>query len=141
MRSRPRSLAEPTPEVLDILGSYPQGICEIGAGDGRWQAAMRAAGIDCVGYDIHPRSKLVLEGSHEVAAFIHSNAVMLAVWPPGGRIIQDWIELWPGPRVALMHGGPARCDLGDALAGWTCEYRLDQPPGRKGANCFEVWRR
>jgi len=134
-------LAAPTPEVLGILAGYPEGVCEIGAGDGAWLQAMRAVGIDCAGYDIFPQDASVRGGTVEDAVADFPEAVMLAVWPPGGTVVQDWIRAWQGERVALVYGGPVRARLGDVLLAWQEEHRLYMPPGRKGGNVFVVWRR
>jgi hypothetical protein len=133
-------LTEPSNEMLWYL-SHLAPICEVGAGDGYWLEKMRAVGIDCVGFDVSPRSDLVFRGDHKTA-FLNAQAnTMLAVWPPDGDVIQDWITEWQGPLVAMV-ADFHRIELGAALDEFEVVF-VSTPvkTPRKGMIRMQVWRR
>lgn len=140
MRQRRRALCLPTPPALAAICRQNLPIVEVGAGGGLWVRAMRSAGTACVGYDQLPSGEGVLLGDHIAAASRHPEHAMLAVWPPDGAAVQEWIAAAPYPVIILV-ASFARLWLAGALN----EYELVEahalPPGPKGRSELRVYRR
>lgn len=129
-------LAACTPSIAHALKEHGP-IVEIGAGGGMWATALRAVGIDVMAFD----NRGLPGAHHELAAAMASEEhALLAVWPPDGAVIQDWIKARPWPRLIIVANW-ARLELGDALAGYEQVFHLDLPPGRKGRSQLRVYRR
>lgn len=139
MRERRRALCLPFPAPLDAIRRQLCPVVEVGAGDGLWLRAMRSAGISCVGYDPVPRGEGVEGGDHRTAS-MHSTHAMLAVWPPDGAAVQEWISAAPFPVVILV-ASFARLSLGDALKAYSLVETRALPRGRKGLSELRIYRR
>lgn len=102
-----------------------------------WLSIMRRDGLDCVGFDTHPQGDLVFTGTHEDAAAAANGRTMLAVWPPDGGIVHEWIaaKIWD---AVVVCGSKMRTKLRDELPGYTLT-RLALPGGRKGMSTAYVW--
>ena len=134
-------LAAPSSEALAlIISSAPNGVCEIGAGEGHWLAAMRRLGVACVGYDIRPRGPMVEFGDHVAAAARHAELAFLAVWPPDGCAIEQWVRAWSG-RTVIICGCWKRFRIGGALADFHRVVEVMLPPGRKGPSLLAIFQR
>jgi hypothetical protein len=112
-------------EIAEIRRHAPQGVVEIGAGDGRWGERIQRAGIPWVGYDIAPRGPLVAWGDHLTAAR-HSALTMLAVWPPDGWLIQQWIKAYQGDTMMIC-ADHMRLHYADTLDGWREVSNIELP--------------
>jgi hypothetical protein len=125
--------AEPTKEAIaEIRLRAPQGVVEIGAGDGHWGETLQRAGIPWVGYDRSPRGPLVALGDHLTAAR-HSALAMLAVWPPDGDEIQRWVAAYQGDTIMIC-ADHRRLHFGPSLDGWRQVSSVGIPAGIKGAS-------
>ncbi len=58
---------------------------------------------------------------------------MLAVWPPDGVEVQDWINAYRGYTM-LICANHARLDYGEALGGWREIPNSVNVPGAKGGS-------
>lgn len=114
----------PTLAALGLIAGYGFPVVEIGAGDGEWLAALQTVGVPCLGFDPRPGDGVTL-GDHRDAAK-HPGA-MLAVWPPDGTPVADWIRAadWPIIFLCANHG---RLVIGDALDSYELRETLDLPP-------------
>jgi hypothetical protein len=118
-------------EVVAFLHEWtPYGICEIGAGDGTWLTALNQGGIDAIGYDIEPRGGDVRKGNH-VDASGHGEMAFLAVWPPDGPAVQQWIDIYRGNMVILC-GDFRRFNVGDSLSDFAKQASMKISGGCKG---------
>lgn len=127
-------LAPITDEALEIIAEYAP-IVEIGAGGGQWAKALELIGVDIVAYDVCPRGLNVLMGDHKKAS--EHDGTMLAVWPPDGSIIQQWIDVKPWKHIIII-GSQARLR-------YSTSYQIVKivklPGGRKGSNELYVYKR
>jgi hypothetical protein len=137
LRRRPTRLATPTPELLDLIAKYAP-IVEIGAGDGLWVRALRDHGADVVGFDLEPRGEGVAPGDHTTAA--KHRGSLLAIWPPEGRAVQDWIGAAPWPFVIIVSQS-VRIELGTSLSGYEFVEAAQVNGEAKGTSKLHVYRR
>lgn len=139
MVSKNEPLCEVTAEALDVLARDPGVLVEVGAGDGTWQLAMREYGLPVMGVDIDPRGPGVFKGNHLDATRLGATR-MLAVWPPDGSCIQDWIRAAPWEYVYIC-ASPHRIDLGNVMDDYRPLLALDMPPSLKGDSVLMAWAR
>lgn len=133
------TLCEPSSEAIDLIVRLGSGtVVEIGAGDGRWARALRLAGLAVHAYDTQPSGDGVSRGDHTDAA-AHSG-LMLAIWPPDGPMVAEWVSAASWPVVALC-GDHMRFDVSDALDSYDEVERISLPPGLKGGSQLVVYRR
>ena len=117
----------------------PNGVCEIGAGDGFWLTALRHADVKSVGYDIFPRSAHVMLGDHGVASE-HKEMSLLIIWPPDGSLVRNWIKSWRGDTI-ILGMKTLRVSLGDCLDNFSVKDSITICGGRKGPTTLSVWDR
>ena len=136
-----RELAPITPEVIEIIKKWvpPGGVCEIGAGSGKWIDALQSNGIPAIGYDTAPGGPNVKYGNHNLAA-AHGDKALLVVWPPDGHIIQEWISAWRGNIMFLCYN-TSRVRFDECLKSWSLKEQLVGLRGRKSGSFFQVWLR
>lgn len=111
----------PTDEALELIASFGLPVVEIGAGDGEWLTRLPGA----IGYDLRPKHPEVRLGDH-LAAAEHTGRAMLAVWPPDGPVVVEWIEAAPWPMVFLC-ANFGRLSLGEALERYEEVGRVELP--------------
>jgi len=97
-----------------------------------WATALRAAGVEVMAF--------ADSGALLASTMASEDHALLAVWPPDGAVIQDWIKAGPWPRLIIVANW-ARLEIGDALNGYEQVFHLDLQPGRKGRSQLRVYRR
>lgn len=127
-------LAPTTPQALHTIAKHTRDLVEIGAGDGAWAKALRDYGVDVKAFDISPLGD-VLYGSH-IDAAPHSDS-MLAVWPPDGTPIQQWIEVKRWQTIIIV-GSWVRIDVGDSLLDYGNVDTIDLPFGDKACAVHQL---
>lgn len=128
-------------EIIEFIRPWAiSGICEVGAGDGVWVIALRAAGIPTVGYDKNLTNDVVLLGDHVTASENHSNTLLI-VWPPDGMEMQNWIKAWRGSTVILC-ADESRIHIGNSLDDFVKEKIFQGAiAGRKGNSTLVAYKR
>lgn len=139
MRLRAKALCPPFPSAIRTIAAQGKSIVEVGAGEGAWTRALNAAGVSCVGYDLMPLGRGVLAGDH-LSASAHATRALLAVWPPDGVSIQEWVAAAPYPVVIIV-ASFARIELGDALSAYVLVVSCFLPEGRKGQSELKIYHR
>ena len=102
-------LSLPTFTVLGAIGRQGRKVIECGAGSGLWLRIMEEYGLDAIGIDPIPRHSSVMLGSHRDLGQ-YSDRLLLAVWPPDGTDLKDWIKAHGGDWFAFC-GSPGRVTL------------------------------
>ena len=124
-------LCYPTYHALKAIAELCLPVVEIGAGDGEWARALRIFGVQVYAYDKSARrNPHVSRGHHTTAAALHQGA-MLAVWPPDGADVADWISArqWEAVIIIADH---ERIDPMASLKPYRKHLGMPLPEGSKG---------
>ncbi len=131
-------LAPVTPDAVEAIQRHADTVIEVGAGDGAWASALRAAGLRVRAYDIQPDGAGVARGDHIDAA--DEEGALLMVWPPDGYTARTWLQARERDTVVIV-GDLNRMFFGDDLEAFDLVEVVGIPPGRKGASQLHVFRR
>lgn len=126
-----------TREGINLIKRWsPNGVCEIGSGDGQWLRALNNEGVSALGYDIVFDSQNVRRGDH-IEASRHKERTLLIIWPPDGDEVQKWIASWRGDTI-ILGIKKARVSFGTCLDCFHTQEEMIIKGGRKGATSLSV---